>query len=116
MEKPHKRLDVWQRSMDLIGDIYSITRSFPAEERFGLISQMRRASVSIASNIAEGAARSGPKELKYYAIIARGSLSELDTQTDIALMLGMISQEKRDQLDTVMLRIDRMLNRLIQRC
>lgn len=101
---------------DQIGDIYSITRSFPAEERFGLISQMRRASVSIASNIAEGAARSGPKELKYYAIIARGSLSELDTQTDIALMLGMISQEKRDQLDTVMLRIDRMLNRLIQRC
>lgn len=116
MEKPHKRLDVWQRSMDLISDVYNITRSFPVEERFGLISQMRRASVSVASNIAEGAARGGQKELKYYAIIARGSLSELDTQTDIALMLGMISQEMRDQLDTLMLRIDRMLNRLIQRC
>ncbi len=116
MEKPHKRLDVWQRSMVLISDVYNITRSFPVEERFGLISQMRRASVSVASNIAEGAARGGQKELKYYAIIARGSLSELDTQTDIALMLGMISQEKRDQLDTLMLRIDRMLNRLIQRC
>lgn len=116
MEKPHKRLDVWQRSMELVGDIYTLTQPFPAEERFGLVSQMRRAAVSVASNLAEGAARGGSKELRQFAIIARASLSELDTQSDIALMLGFISQHKRDRLDNLMLRIDRMLYRLIQRC
>jgi four helix bundle protein len=116
MEKPHKRLDVWQKAMELVRDVYQITQHFPADERYGLISQMRRASVSIASNLAEGAARGGPKELRQFAIIARASLSELDTQADIALMLGFVTEEVRIQLDKLMVRIDKMLYRLIEKC
>jgi len=116
MDKPHKRLDVWRHSMSLVRDIYLATDGFPKSERYGLVSQMRRAAVSVASNLAEGAARGGPRELRKFSIIARASLSELDTQTDIALMLDFIKKENREQLDERMLRIDRMLYRLIEKC
>lgn len=116
MEKPHKQLDVWRIAMGLIGNVYSPTQTFPADERFGLVSQMRRAAVSVASNIAEGAARKGRNELRHFATIAQASLSELDTQMDIALMLGFITPDSRSQMDEVMVRVDRMLYRLIQSC
>ncbi|MFM4828524.1 four helix bundle protein [Aeromonas rivipollensis] len=86
--KTHKQLDVWQQAMVLVKMVYDITASFPREEMFGLTSQMRRAAVSIPSNIAEGCARSSTKEYLHFVAISRGSLSELDTQVDIAIMLG----------------------------
>ncbi len=88
MEKPHKRLETWQQSMLLVKAVYDVSAGFPREEAFGLTSQMRRAAISIPSNIAEGVARGGSKEYVHFLNISRGSLSELDTQLDIAHMLG----------------------------
>ena len=86
--RPHHDLRVWQEAMELVSRIYSATNAFPADERFGLTSQVRRASVSVPSNIAEGAARGSRKEFIHFLTIARGSLSELDTQLRIARNLG----------------------------
>lgn len=80
VDKPHKKLVVWQKAMALALVLYEATKSFPDEEKYRLVSQMRRAAVSIPSNLAEGAARSSHKELRQFISIARGSLSELDTQ------------------------------------
>jgi len=84
MEKPHKILDVWQVSMEAAKVIYKVTNTFPADERFGLFSQMRRAAVSIPSNIAEGAARQGKAEFRNFLSIAQGSVRELDTQLELS--------------------------------
>ena len=85
MEKPHKRLECWKKGIQISKEIYRITDCFPKVEQFGLTSQMRRASVSIPSNIAEGAARHTSKEFTQFLYNAQGSLSELDTQLTIAL-------------------------------
>ncbi len=74
--------------MELVKEIYRVTRDFPKEEIYGLVSQMRRAAVSIPSNISEGAARGGDREFIQFLIIARGSLSELETQLIISNDLG----------------------------
>jgi len=76
--------------MDLVEEIYSVTRRFPPHEQFGLVSQMRRAAVSVPSNIAEGAARDSKKEFANFLSIARGSLSELETQTAIAVRIELL--------------------------
>ena len=83
----HKDLDVWKKSMDLVVEVYDWTTLFPNEEKYGLISQMRRAVVSIPSNIAEGSARKSDKELLQFINIAIGSLAELETQYLIVLRL-----------------------------
>ena len=90
----HKDLDVWKKSMDLVETIYKLTQTFPDVEKFGLTSQMRRAAVSIPSNIAAGAARKGDKELIHFLHIAMGSLSELDTQYTIAVRINYTSKEE----------------------
>lgn len=89
----HKELDVWKYSMDLVIAIYRVTKLLPDSEKFGLTSQMRRAAVSIPSNIAEGSARKGDKELIQFLYIAIGSLSELETQYLIAVRLEFIEKE-----------------------
>lgn len=94
-EKPHKKLKVWQESIVLAKMIYELTDKFPSSEKFGLISQMRRAAISVASNIAEGAARTGGQEKIQFFTIARGSLSELDTQLEISKQLGLISDNEK---------------------
>ena len=109
MEKPHKKLDVWRLSMALSQAVYRLTAVFPSEERFGLVSQMRRAAVSIPSNIAEGAARSSTNEFRNFLSIARSSLSELDTQLDLSRDLGLISEISRAELDRLLVRVDKML-------
>ncbi|MDD4929070.1 MAG: four helix bundle protein [Gallionella sp.] len=91
--KPHEQLDAWKYSMWLVKAVYQMTSSFPLEERYGLAQQMRRAAVSIPSNIAEGAGRNGVKEYVQFIGIARGSLAELETQLQIAVMLGFTSDE-----------------------
>ena len=112
-EKPHKKLIVWQKAMAFIEQIYRLTETFPTEERFGLVTQMRRASVSIATNIAEGAARQTAKEMLQFLFIARGSLSELDTQIEIAHRLDWISAEQRVSLLGELDDVSRLLNGLM---
>ena len=114
MEKPHKKLDVWQAAMKVAQMVYKITTKFPKDEKFGLVSQMRRASVSIPCNIAEGAARQGKKEFKNFLSIAQGSLSELDTQLELTILLGYLRVEELRELWDQLLRIDKMLSGLIR--
>ena len=84
----HKEMDVWKKAMDLVESIYEISQSFPKEEVYGLTSQIRRAAVSVPSNIAEGAARKSDKEFLQFISIAMGSLSEVETQYQLAIRLG----------------------------
>ena len=88
--KSHKDLKVWQESMNLVIEVYEVSKSFPNHEVYGLVSQVRRAAVSIPSNIAEGAGRRGEKEFIRFLYIALGSLSEVETQLEIALRLNYI--------------------------
>src|SRR5262249_3045343 len=87
----YKDLLVWQKAIELVTQVYIVTRSFPREELYGLTSQIRRAAVSVPSNIAEGQARLSPGEFRQFLGIARGSLAELDTQLIIAEKLGYIT-------------------------
>ena len=84
MRRVHHGLVAWQQAMLLVKRVYELTARFPADERLGLVAQMRRAAVSIPSNIAEGAARQSNREFAQFLIVARASLSELDTQFRIA--------------------------------
>ena len=88
MRRKHRDLLAWQHAIQLVTDVYRLTSTFPDSERFGLTSQMRRAAVSVPSNVAEGAARTTTKEYLHFLGIARGSLSELDTQLVIAQELA----------------------------
>jgi len=81
MEKPHKKLEAWKQSMDLVVEIYKATEQLPKQEIYGLTNQVRRAAVSIPCNIAEGAARQTKKEFTNFLHIAQGSLSELDIKS-----------------------------------
>jgi four helix bundle protein len=114
MEKPHKKLDVWQAAMKAAQMVNMLTNTFLTEERFGLVSQMRRAAVSISCNIAEGAARQGKKEFNKFLSMAQGSLSELDTQLELSILLGYLSEERMREITAQLLRIDKMLTGLIR--
>jgi four helix bundle protein len=83
---------VWQDSRDLVLEIYQLTSDFPTDERFGLVAQMRRASVSVSSNISEGCARSGRRDLARFLEIALGYVFELEVQLDLAVPLGMVPE------------------------
>jgi four helix bundle protein len=89
----HRDLVAWQKAMDLAKKIYLLTHAFPKHEIYGLTSQLRRAAVSIPSNLAEGAARSGQREFGYFISTARGSLAEVETQIELAVFLNYIPQE-----------------------
>jgi four helix bundle protein len=93
MDTLHYDLDGWKESRKLVSAIYRITQAFPKEEMFGLTSQMRRASISIPSNIAEGVARTSSREYAQFLNVARGSLSELETQLFIACDLGYLGSD-----------------------
>ena len=110
----HRDLEVWRRAIDLAGNVYEVTRTFPKEESFGLVSQMRRAAVSVASNIAEGAARHGPKEFIRFLYVALGSASELDTQIEISVVTGMGQKTKLEAVQEETGHVARMLLGLIR--
>jgi four helix bundle protein len=114
MEKPHKKLDVWELSMDLATQVYQETRAFPKEEIYGLTAQFRRAAVSIPSNIAEGAGRQTKREFANYLHMAQGSLSELDTLLELAVTVGYLPRERWIILEHRMERVDKMLSGLIR--
>jgi four helix bundle protein len=102
VNKPHKRLEAWKKAVELTIKIYKLTEILPESEKFGLVSQMRRAAVSVASNIAEGAARNTKKEFAHFLFNARGSLSELDTQIIICRELDYISDKECTIIDNQM--------------
>lgn len=113
--KSFRDLDIWQRSMALTESIYRITDTFPRSEVYGLSGQMRRAAVSVPSNIAEGFGRSGPNEYRQYLYMAHGSLAELMTQVMLAIRLGYLNQEKGNETVDETEQISRMTATLIKR-
>lgn len=113
--KGYRDLLVWQKGITLVKEVYLLTKAFPADERFGLISQMRRAAVSIPSNIAEGQARHSTREFVHFISNAEGSLAELDTQMRVSMDLGYCEGTMVALADSVLLLSDelrRMLNSL----
>jgi four helix bundle protein len=104
-----KELKIWQKAVDITKSIYTVTKKFPSEEKFGLVSQMRRAAVSISSNIAEGAGRNSTKEFLQFISIANGSCYELFTQSYISYELEII---KKNDFDVVSDEIKQLQNML----
>lgn len=104
-----KELTVWQKAVALATDVYSITKDFPTEEKFGLTSQIRRSVVSISSNIAEGAGRKSKKEFKHFLDIAYGSASELETQLLIAQNLNFLNSKHYKTLSERINEIQKMI-------
>lgn len=108
----HKDLIVWQKSMELVTDIYALTDKFPKSEMYGLTSQMRRAAISIPSNIAEGRRRGTKKDYRQFLIIAYGSGSELETQIEIAKRLQFGTGLDYSKTDSSLEEVMRMLNKM----
>lgn len=106
-------LIAWQKAMSLVTEIYRLTRNFPAEEMFGLVSQMRRAAVSIPSNIAEGHARASSGEFRQFLGHARGSLAELETQVQIARNLNYLTETQTNALSESATEVGKVLNGLL---
>ena len=110
--KNYKDLDVWVKSMDLVEMVYANTRSWPREETYGLTNQIRRAAVSIPSNIAEGQGRASTKEFLHHLSMARGSLLEVETQIMLGERLGYLTKGVSDHLLSCTAEIGRILNGL----
>ncbi len=106
-------LEVWQRSMELTVAVYRLTKGFPREEMFGLTAQLRRAAVSIPSNIAEGQGRLNTREFRHFLSIARGSNCELQTQLEITRALGFGDPKLPDDAEALSRRIGQMLVKLL---
>jgi four helix bundle protein len=105
----HRDLLVWQRAMKLVKDIYANTADFPRHELYGLASQLRRAAVSVPSNLAEGASRNSTGEFRQFIGNARGSLAEVETQLEIARDLGYLSADVAERILHEVDEISRML-------
>jgi four helix bundle protein len=110
----HTRSIAWQKAMLLTNDVYALTRKFPSDERFGLTNQLRRAAVSIASNIAEGKGRCTIGELIHFLGMARGSALEVHTQLEIASMQGFVSGVEIDKPQKLAEEVVRIINSSIQ--
>ena len=115
--KKYQKLVVWKQAMELALSVYKCTQGFPDEEKFGLTSQMRRASVSVASNIAEGAGRGSDKDFVRFLTMARGSLNELETQVLLATQLGYLqpSAELEDQIEHIFAMLNNLIHKLQDR-
>jgi four helix bundle protein len=111
----HKKLDVWNVSIQLIKEIYNLTESFPAREIYGISNQLRRASVSITSNIAEGASRKSSAERKRFYEVARSSLVEIDTQIEISFELNFIKENDKQQISNLINNLFAMITNLIKK-
>jgi four helix bundle protein len=112
-ERPHKKLKLWEKVMTVIEDVYHMTDTYPKQESYGLSMQMRRAAVSIASNIAEGAARKGKQEKIRFYSVARGSLSELDAQLEISARLKYVTALRYGESQLKLDEVSRMLQGMI---
>ena len=114
MEGPYKKLIVWQKAKELVKAVYVLTRKFPTDERYALTDQIRRAVVSIPSNIAEGYGRASNADYAHFLAIARGSLYETLTQLEIAEDLGYVS-EIPESLDSLAAEVGRMLGAMLKK-
>lgn len=114
MQLSHHDLDVWKAAVDLVQGVYELTARFPTEEKYGLTNQMRRAAVSIPSNIAEGAARVSRREFAHYLVVARGSLAELETQVRISVSLGLLSAAESRPINEAIERTFSLLSGLLR--
>lgn len=112
--KSHKDLDVWKRSVELVTFIYEVTKTFPKEEMYGITNQIRRAAISIPSNIAEGAARNHSKEFIQFLYISLGSISELETQTIISENLIFLSSDDSIKIQNELTELRKMTIGLIK--
>jgi len=113
--RPHENLNVWKKSVDFVVEVYKTTERFPKEERFGLTSQIRRASVSVSANIAEGAARKSLKEFSHFLSNAQGSTSEVETELLISFRRGYLSESRLRELQIQLDSIGKMMNGLSRR-
>jgi len=113
LQLSHKKLDVYQMSLNLIKEVYKATSSFPKEEQYVLISQIRRSAISISSNIAEGASRISKLEKKRFYEISRSSLVEMDTQFEIAIILNYYKNGQIKELEEYLESVFRMLSKMI---
>lgn len=112
--KTHRDLQIWQKSMDLVTIIYDETDLFPNSEKFGLRSQIRRASVSVPANIAEGFGRRSNGDFKRFLNISLGSLFELQTEIEIAKNLGILNESKFEELYDYTREVERMMSSFIR--
>lgn len=108
-EKNYKNLDVWKEARKLVSLIYVLTNEFPEDEKFGLTSQIKRAVISVPSNIAEGMGRNSSKETRQFFYIAKGSLYEIETQIYLALDLGFIQEKKAEQIFTQIITVRKLI-------
>jgi four helix bundle protein len=113
--RSYKDLNVWKVAMELVCEVYEVTRNFPDTERYGLTSQMRRCAISVPSNIAEGWSRNSARSFISYLNIAAGSMSELLTQLEIARRINYISDEKTIHLNLKGIEISKMLYMLTKK-
>ncbi len=113
--KTYKEFKVWQKAMDLTVEIYRLVKLLPKEETYALSDQMRRAVVSIPSNIAEGQGRNSTREFINFLGIARGSNSELETQLQICVMLNYVKNEEAEKALNLCTEVGKMLNTLIKK-
>jgi four helix bundle protein len=111
----HKQLDVWKASVDIVKEIYQITRSFPKDEQYGITSQLKRASVSIVSNLSEGLSRNSKLDTRRFLQIARSSLVELDSQIEISLELKFCKKDEIKILEELSNRVFAMLTNMIKK-
>jgi len=114
MSGTYKDLEAWQSAMALVLEVYRSTAKFPREEMFGLTSQLRRAAVSVASNIAEGKGRFSDRELSQFLAVARGSVFEIETQIAIAFDLRFLAEPQAQELSKRCSEVGRLLNGLIR--
>jgi four helix bundle protein len=111
----YRDLTAWQRGMDLVEAVYRITRAWPADERFSLVDQVRRAAISVPANIAEGQGRAGTREFLHHLSIARGSLCEIETHLLIGQGLGYGGIKANDSAIELAAEVGRLLNGLARR-
>ncbi len=111
----HKKLDVWKLSVELVKEVYRITNDFPKEEQYGLVSQLRRAAVSVVSNLSEGVSRNSKLEIKRFLQIARSSAVEIDTQFEIAVKLNFITFNEIAVMDELLNHTFAMITNLMKK-
>lgn len=113
LQLSHKKLDVYQISLQLVKEIYAVTQNFPPEERFLIVNQVRRAAISVCSNLAEGSARKSKQEKIRFFEIARSSAVEIDTQLEISLLLQYVQHNQTDQLEKYLESVFRISSKII---
>lgn len=113
-KKSYTELDVWKESRILVKEVYLITKNFPREELYGIVSQIQRSAISIPSNIAEGCGRNSHKDSLQFFYVARGSLYELETQLTLSFDLAYVNQEQFNQILSLIERCKKLLNGFIR--